>query len=152
MGGGLGSSGGPGGLSLRFLLDSVILIDHFNGRPEATRWLAAIPPRVLGVPLHAYDALVLPVLLGITVDEAMFLLYRARETGDDARATLAREGPQVATTALTTSAGFAGLIACDFDGLRHLGMVGALGSLAGLLVALSVVPAGLRLLPRRTQL
>jgi predicted RND superfamily exporter protein len=106
--------------------------------------------RVLGVPLHAYDALVLPVLLGITVDEAMFLLYRARETGDDARATLAREGPQVATTALTTSAGFAGLIACDFDGLRHLGMVGALGSLAGLLVALSVVPAGLRLLPRRT--
>lgn len=35
-----GGSGGSGGHPLRFLLDSVILIDHFNGRPEATLWLA----------------------------------------------------------------------------------------------------------------
>ena len=28
--------------ALRFLIDSVILIDHFNGRPEATRCLARI--------------------------------------------------------------------------------------------------------------
>jgi predicted nucleic acid-binding protein len=27
---------------LRLLLDSVILIDHFNGRPEATRYLARV--------------------------------------------------------------------------------------------------------------
>jgi predicted RND superfamily exporter protein len=100
--------------------------------------------RALDVPLHAYDALVLPVLLGITVDEGMFLLYRARESGS-VRETLEREGPPVATTALTTAAGFGGLLVCDFDGLRHLGMVGAIGSLTGLLVALIVVPAGLRL-------
>src|SRR5262245_51383708 len=31
-----------GGGPLRLLLDSVILIDHFNGRPEATRYLASI--------------------------------------------------------------------------------------------------------------
>lgn len=109
--------------------------------------------RVLDVPLHAYDALVLPVLLGITVDEGMFLLYRARRAAKSGapdgviRETLEREGPPVATTALTTAAGFAGLIACDFDGLRHLGMVGALGSLVGLVVAVVVVPAGLRLVP-----
>lgn len=103
--------------------------------------------RELDVPLHAYDALVLPVLLGITVDEAMFLLFRARETGDAIGETLRREGPPVATTALTTAAGFGGLIVCDFDGLRHLGMVGAIGSIAGLLVALIVVPAGIRLTP-----
>lgn len=101
--------------------------------------------RVFDVPLHAYDALVLPVLLGITVDEGMFLLFRARETGDEIDETLRREGPPVATTALTTAAGFGGLILCDFDGLRHLGMVGAIGSIAGLLVALIVVPAGIRL-------
>jgi predicted nucleic acid-binding protein len=35
--------GGPGGRgALRFLIDSVILIDHFNGREEATRCLAGI--------------------------------------------------------------------------------------------------------------
>ena len=30
--------------ALRFLIDSVILIDHFNGRPEATRCLTEIGP------------------------------------------------------------------------------------------------------------
>ena len=56
----------------------------------------------------------------------------------------------MAATALTTAAGFAALGFCDFDGLRDLGWVGALGSTVGLVVALVVVPAGLRLTaPRR---
>ncbi|MEO5744854.1 MAG: MFS transporter [Terracoccus sp.] len=103
--------------------------------------------RVLHIPLHIYDALVLPVLLGITVDEGMFLLHHARETqaADVTRDTLAREGPSIAATALTTAAGFGALVGCDFDGLRDLGEVGALGSAVGLVVALIVVPAGLRL-------
>jgi hypothetical protein len=103
--------------------------------------------RVFGIPLHAYDALVLPVLLGITVDEGMFLLQRAREAeGDVIRETLRAEGPPVAATALTTAAGFGALALCDFDGLRDLGLVGAIGSTTGLVVALIVVPAGLRLM------
>jgi multidrug efflux pump subunit AcrB len=101
-----------------------------------------VAARVFDIPLHAYDALVLPVLLGITVDEAMFLLYAARR--GSIRESLRREGPAVVTTGLTTAAGFAGLMICDFDGLRHLGMVGALGSIIGLVMALIVVPAGLR--------
>jgi hypothetical protein len=116
--------------------------------------LVLLAIRWLGIPLHAYDALVLPVLLGITVDEGMFLLHRARagppvddggEQEDPLRTVLCDEGPPVAATALTTSAGFAALVLCQFDGLRHLGMVGALGSALGLAVALIVVPAGLRL-------
>ncbi|MEJ7733203.1 MAG: MMPL family transporter [Polyangiaceae bacterium] len=106
--------------------------------------------RLFDVPLHAYDALVLPVLLGITVDEAMFLLHRARADGlGEAQllATLRHEGPLVAATALTTAAGFGALAFCDFDGLRDLGRVGAIGSVCGLVVALLVVPAGLRLRP-----
>lgn len=35
--------GGRGG-ALRYLIDSVILIDHFNGRPQAARCLARIGP------------------------------------------------------------------------------------------------------------
>jgi predicted RND superfamily exporter protein len=113
--------------------------------------------RAFGIPLHAYDALVIPVLLGITVDEAMFLLHRAREEAGEGSAraldaiiegTLRHEGPAIAATALTTAAGFGALAFCDFDGLRDLGMVGAIGSTAGLLVALLVVPAGLRLFAR----
>lgn len=103
--------------------------------------------RVLGIPLHVYDALVLPVLLGITVDEGMFLLHHARATTaeDVTRDTIRREGPPIAATALTTAAGFGALAFCDFDGLRDLGYVGALGSVVGLVMALVVVPAGLRL-------
>ena len=106
---------------------------------------------MLGIPLHAYDALVLPVLLGITVDEGMFLLHRARTTTDPdvIGETLRHEGPSIAATALTTAAGFGALAFCDFDGLADLGKVGAIGSTAGLLVALVVVPAGLRLTMRR---
>lgn len=106
----------------------------------------------LGVPLHAYSALVLPVLLGITVDEATFLLHGARNApaGTDPIAHgLASEALPVTTTALTTAAGFGALAVCDFDGLAHLGAMGAFGSLVGLVAALILVPAGLRLLGTR---
>ena len=96
---------------------------------------------------HVYDALVLPVLIGITIDEAMFLLHAARAPGAAADAiahTLEAQGPLVASTALTTAAGFAALLACRFDGLYDLGAVGAIGSAAGLVCALVLVPAGLR--------
>jgi predicted RND superfamily exporter protein len=104
--------------------------------------------RALQLRWHVFDALVLPVLIGITIDEAMFLLHAARDTkeGDDPIAhTLEAQGPLVASTALTTAAGFVALLACHFDGLHDLGAVGALGSVAGLLCALLLVPAGLRL-------
>ncbi|NUQ77319.1 MAG: MMPL family transporter [Polyangiaceae bacterium] len=111
--------------------------------------------RAFGIPLHAYDALVIPVLLGITVDEAMFLLHRARvEEGAGVsiiEPTLRHEAPAITATALTTAAGFGALAFCDFDGLRDLGMVGALGSVVGLIVALLVVPAGLRLFARPSE-
>jgi predicted RND superfamily exporter protein len=100
--------------------------------------------RVLGVRWHVYDALVLPVLFGVTIDESMFLLDAAR-TGSMEEA-LHKQGPLVAATALTTAAGFAALLSCRFDGLRDLGAVGATGVLAGLAAALVVVPAAMRVL------
>ncbi|WP_394823757.1 MMPL family transporter [Pendulispora albinea] len=108
--------------------------------------------RIFHVRLHVYDALVLPVLIGITMDESMFLLHAARAAraagssiGDAIDGALRSEGPLVASTALTTAAGFAALLACRFEGLFDLGAVGALGSALGLLAALIVIPAGLRL-------
>jgi predicted RND superfamily exporter protein len=98
--------------------------------------------RLFSVRWHVYDALVLPVLFGVTVDESMFLLHAAqdRPMGE----VLRTQGPLVAATALTTAAGFVALLACRFDGLRDLGAVGALGVVAGLVASLMVVPAALR--------
>jgi len=111
--------------------------------------IVALCMRLFHVPWHAYDALVLPVLLGITMDEAMFLLYAAREGGGNAiEHALREQGPLVVATALTTSAGFAALLACKFEGLYDVGAVGAIGSLAGVVSALLVVPAGLALSSR----
>jgi predicted RND superfamily exporter protein len=110
--------------------------------------LVALLMRAFHLRWHVYDALVLPVLVGITIDEAMFLLHAARDTapGEDVIAhTLEAQGPLVASTALTTAAGFGALVLCRFDGLSDLGAVGALGSVAGLVCALVLVPAGLRM-------
>ncbi len=96
--------------------------------------------RVCGLSWHLYSALVLPVLVGITLDEVMFLLVGANRDKD----VLVKQGPLVATTALTTAAGFGALMVCRFDGLRELGAVGALGAVLGLVAALAVVAAGLR--------
>jgi predicted exporter len=106
--------------------------------------LVGVTMRVLAVRWHVYDALVLPVLFGVTVDESMFLLHAARERPIEEA--LRTQGPLVAATALTTAAGFAALVACRFDGLRDLGLVGTLGVLAGLVAALAVVPAALRVM------
>jgi len=98
--------------------------------------------RLLEVRWHVYDALVLPVLFGVTIDEAMFLLYAARE-GSMVEA-LRKQGPLIVATALTTAAGFVALVACRFPGLRDLGAVGTAGVLAGLVAALVVVPSAFR--------
>jgi uncharacterized protein len=107
--------------------------------------LVGLVMRVLSVRWHVFDALVVPVLFGVTVDESMFMLHAARGRSplDGAAQALAKQGPLVAATALTTAAGFAALIPCRFDGLRDLGVVGTLGVLAGLAAALVVVPAAL---------
>ncbi|MDB4945701.1 MAG: rane protein exporter [Labilithrix sp.] len=99
--------------------------------------------RLLGVHWHVYDAMVLPVLLGITLDEALFLLDAANRRGSIDEA-LAHQAPLAASTALTTAAGFGALVVCRFAGLVDVGKVGALGSTAGLVCALVVIPAGLR--------
>lgn len=115
----------------------------------------ALLMRILHVRWHVYDALVLPVLIGITMDESMFLLHAARtgqSEGESLDRTISRalseQGSLVVATGLTTAAGFAALLVCRFEGLFDLGAVGALGSALGLLSALFVVPAGLRAMER----
>ena len=99
--------------------------------------------RALGVELHVYDALVLPVLVGVTLDEVLFVhtALRAASSEDEARAAILHEAPLVATTALTTAAGFGALIVCESPKLRDLGATGAIGSIVGLVLALGMVPA-----------
>jgi predicted exporter len=109
--------------------------------------LVGIAMRALAVRWHVYDALVVPVLFGVTIDESMFLLHASAD--QPLEAALRAQGPLVAATALTTAAGFAALMSCRYDGLRDLGMVGAIGVIAGLIASLVVVPCALTLLAKK---
>lgn len=103
--------------------------------------LVGVAMRALAVRWHVFDALVLPVLFGVTIDESMFLLFGVR--GQTVGRAIRTQGPLVSATALTTAAGFAALAICEFDGLRDLGIVGTLGVVVGLVASLVVVPAAL---------
>lgn len=115
--------------------------------------LVMIVLRVAGVSLDAYALLALPVVVGITIDETLFVLHatRARTEGAaDVRERVAgavREtGRATLGTTATAVAAFAPLVGCEFDGLRSIGWVGATGAASGLVVALVVVPALVRVL------
>jgi uncharacterized protein len=109
--------------------------------------LVLLGARLVGARWHVYDALVLPVLLGITLDEVLFLLEAEERKGSVDEA-LAEQAPLGTATALTTAAGFAALVVCRFPGLIDIGKVGALGSTVGLLAAFVLIPAVLRLTRR----
>ena len=133
------------------MLDVVIALSTIVAEIAAV----AVLMRIFGVRWHVYDALVLPVLVGVTIDESMFLLHAARRAEKDGKrgdaivlGALAEQGPLVVATALTTTAGFAALLFCRFEGLFDLGAVGVLGVLLGLVAALVIVPAGLQLAER----
>lgn len=110
--------------------------------------LVLLAARLLGARWHVYDALVLPVLLGITLDEVLFLLTATERKGIDEA--LTEQAPLGTATALTTAAGFGALVICRFKGLVDVGIVGGLGSVVGLAAALLVVPAVLRVTRHRT--
>jgi predicted exporter len=134
-------------IGMRFALRSLRLAAVALATLACETAVVGVLMRVLAVRWHVYDALVLPVLFGVTVDESMFLLHAARDRPiPDA---LRAQGPLVVATALTTAAGFAALLACRFDGLRDLGLIGAVGVLGGLVAALLVVPAALSAMATR---
>jgi hypothetical protein len=124
-------------LALRSARDTLVALAAL----VAEMALVGLAMRVLSVRWHVFDALVLPVLFGVTIDESMFLLYATRS--QTVVRALRAQGPLVSATALTTAAGFAALTICRFDGLRDLGVVGALGVVVGLVASLVVVPAAL---------
>ncbi|MCU1278413.1 MAG: superfamily exporter, partial [bacterium] len=119
--------------------------------PLALAWvLFAAALGALDLPLNLYNLLAVPLVIGYGIDDHIFLVHRYEaEPGAGPERMLATTGRAIVLTSLSTMAGFAGLAVARFDGLRLLGVSGALAVLLCLLAAFAVLPALLTLLYER---
>lgn len=147
------------------ILVAVVVGVSFRGRLWAS--LLALTPVALGSfwllglwsatgrSLDLLSLSVLPILLGIGIDDGLHGVHGALETG---RRTVRGLGDSVRSaglamtlTTVTTSAGFAGLASSSIPGLSSGGLLVAAGVWLCLLTTLMLLPAIGELLDRRAQ-
>jgi predicted RND superfamily exporter protein len=120
--------------------------------PLVLAWIGfAAALSLFDIPLNLFNLLAVPLVIGYGIDDHVFLVHRFEEDpSHDPGLTLSTTGRAIVLTSLSTTAGFAGLAIARFEGLRLLGLSGALAVLFCLLAAFAVLPALMSLLwPRR---
>lgn len=100
-------------------------------------WLLAALA-VTDLHLNVYSAIVLPVILGLSIDNALHILYAARR--QTIGRVLATTGRAAALASLTTAIGFGAVITADQGGLRSLGTTALLGVAASFAVTTVALP------------
>jgi uncharacterized protein len=95
------------------------------------------------------NILVLPVLIGTTVDAGVHLLGRLTQTRGQFTATYFETGRAIAGGLLTSAVGFGALLLADHPGLNSIGRLASLGFATNLLVMLLGFPALLLVLEER---
>lgn len=103
---------------------------------------------LIGERLNFMNIIVLPILLAFGVSHGLYLLHRFLE-GTSPMVALRSVGEAVASSTLTTVAGFAALLAADHNGLKSMGLLAVIGLVATLLVSFTVLAAVLQVLHDR---
>ncbi|MCL4837525.1 MAG: MMPL family transporter [Thermoanaerobaculia bacterium] len=103
----------------------------------------------LGVAMNFMNIFVTTMVIGIGVDYGLHVVHRWREDRTHGE-TVARSGVRemaraVVLAVATTVAGFGSLYVSSFPGLRSMGLVAVLGTVAAGAVAVTVLPAALAL-------
>lgn len=104
-----------------------------------------------GLKFDLFSLCVLPVMVGIGVDDGLHVLHLARQRGEDLEKAALDAGRGVVLTNLTTCAGFASLAVSHVPALRNGGILICVGNLLCLAATLVVLPAvaALRRAPAR---
>lgn len=114
-------------------------------------WLIAAI-MVLGVKINFANFIALPITFGIGVDYSVNVMSRYVQDGRrDVVRTLRATGSAVALCSLTTIIGYSSLLVAENRALFLFGVVAVLGEIACLSAALTLLPAVLVLVQRRTQ-
>lgn len=96
---------------------------------------------LLGRRLDLFTISVLPVMVGIGVDDGLHVLHLARRRGEDLTRAAHEAGRGVVLTNLTTCAGFLALVLSHVPALRNGGLLMCVGNLLCLIATLVVLPA-----------
>jgi predicted RND superfamily exporter protein len=137
-----------------FLAVLAVLWFHFR-RPARMAIVAA--PLVLGavwmvglmsllkIPFNLVNVVVLPVILGIGIDDGIHMLHHYLTDADrDLTKTFRLVGRAVMMTSLTTMAGFGSLVFSAYGGLHTVGQVAFLGISSCLVATLGLMPLLIR--------
>ncbi len=112
--------------------------------PVASLLLTLAILRLLGRALDPVSIAVVPLVLGIGIDDAIFALERGRELGDVTAAIIVT-GRALLVTTLTTVVGFAALGLSLNPALAGFGIAGAVGLMCCLVLTIVLLPAGTHL-------
>jgi predicted RND superfamily exporter protein len=97
-----------------------------------------------GINLNLFNFIVLPILIGIGLDDGIHILRRHQELGDVEK-TLASTGRSVFLTTLTTACGFGSLSLANYHILKGMGLMAIVGVFACFFFSVITLPAILRL-------
>ncbi|QRK09758.1 MMPL family transporter [Archangium violaceum] len=141
-----------------------ILVMHFLDFRNMKLALASVIPLTVGLAmmlgimtlgdlhLNFMNIIILPILLGFGVSHGLYLLHRFLE-GTSPVVALRSVGAAVASSTLTTAAGFAALLVASHNGLRSMGVVACIGLITTLVVSFTVLAAVMQVmwdrLPRK---
>jgi len=140
---------------------AVVLIAIVHFRSPVPAFLALLPAafgfgftlsvmKLTGLRLNFMNVVVLPMILGIGVDDGIHFVHRWREKGLERwREALHGAGMPILMTTLTSMAGFGSLVLADNPGLRSVGWVALIGLSACMIFTLMLLPFLCRLAERK---
>ncbi|MEM9489132.1 MAG: MMPL family transporter, partial [Myxococcota bacterium] len=145
-------------MTLAALLVILALIVHFRRWRPVVLTITAIALAMIltlavlvvsDMHVNLYNAVLLPCIVGIGMDNAIHILHAYTRAGPGSlRRVLATTGVAVMLASLTTAIGFGATIIARQGGLRSMGLTAAVGALCAFALATIVLPAALRLLER----
>ncbi|WP_428262238.1 efflux RND transporter permease subunit [Haliangium sp.] len=107
---------------------------------------------ILGMRLGLFNMIVLPSLVGLGVDNNIHLFHRYTIEGRGSWPyTIKTTGAACLMAAVTTMAGFAGLLVASHRGLSTIGDLAILGIATATAISLVLVPAAMSLVERRVR-
>ncbi|MBN1256686.1 MAG: MMPL family transporter [Planctomycetes bacterium] len=96
---------------------------------------------IANISFNFINVLVVPVIIGLGVDNGIHLVHRFQESNHDIRPMVTDTGRAIVITNLTSMIGFGSLWMGSYDGLTSMGMLTVLGLSMSMFASLIVLPA-----------